>query len=233
MEHKLEIIATTTNKPYISHNIDGEKVIGVFENEPFKIKFTNDSWKKVQIRVSVDGTDILTGELASTEPEGKMFLVNPFDTIELCAWPEDNNGGAEFLFGTTKNSVAANTHGNLSAKGLIAVAIFEESESERRINYFSKSDPLLRHCKNKSLDDDCLYECSELGPAVGAGNHREQKLVKTAGLNKPKFAEIVQIRYEWWDKLHTKLRHPAFPGDQKNINLGKTPRIRREDFRRF
>jgi hypothetical protein len=232
MVNKLEIIESTTNKPYLTHNISGENLIGVFENEPFKIKFTNDSWKRVQIRVSVDGTDILTGELASTEPTGKMFVVDPFNKIELCAWPEDNNGGAEFLFGTTKNSVAANTHGNISAKGIIAVAVFEESESERRIDYFSKSDSLLRRCSTKSIDDD-LYKCSEFGPAVGAGDHREQKLVKTAGLSKPKLAEIVQVRYEWWNELHTKLRHPAFPGDQKNINLGKTPRIRREDFRRF
>jgi len=285
-KYSLEIINKEDNRQFKKYDIDGEKVIGVYENEPFIIKFKNNTYNKVQVRISVDGTDVLTGNLAHTEPIADgMWVVNAYCSMELKAWPETNEGGAELLFGKTKNSVAANTHGDLSAKGLIAVAVFEEEQidfikfrnpiivnpivinpidyyhyepdcynfkkttvicksdhqkmSERKSfdsNSFSLSDT---YCSNTISDD-----CSKPGPAVGAGDYTEQVITKTSGLNRPKFSEIVQVKYEWWTSLRSKIRnqeeietHSAFPGDKKNfISLGQTPRmetdkgrIRRED----
>lgn len=113
-------------KKYI---IDGQETVGVEENEPFEIEFKNKTWSKLQIRLSVDGTDISTGALASTSPEGEMFLCEPYGTVRLKAWPESSKGGAEFLFSKVEDSVAANTHGNISGKGIIAAAIFVEGYS--------------------------------------------------------------------------------------------------------
>lgn len=128
-EYTLDIVSLDKNiegKPLKKYAIENTDFIGVYENEPFEIVFKNNTHKKVQIVISVDGTDILSGKLASTEPEAKMLLVNSYSTLNLQAWPETNSGGARFVFTNTDNSVAANTHGNLSSKGIIAVAVFEE-----------------------------------------------------------------------------------------------------------
>ena len=128
-EYILDIVSLDKNiegKPLKKYAIENTDFIGVYENEPFEIVFKNNTYKKVQIIISVDGTDILSGKLASTEPAAKMLLVNGYSTLKLKAWPETNNGGARFVFTNTDNSVAANTHGNLSSKGIIAVAVFEE-----------------------------------------------------------------------------------------------------------
>jgi hypothetical protein len=47
--------------------------------------------------------------------------------LSLRAWPENNHGGAAFVFTNANNGVAANTHGNLSSRGIIAAAVFTES----------------------------------------------------------------------------------------------------------
>lgn len=229
-KYDLEIVSSENEKKYKTHNIDGLNTIGVYENEPFKIRFRNNTGKKVQVRVSVDGTDILTGEEAHTRIDGRMWVVNGYETLELKAWPEDNDGGAEFLFGHTADSVAANTHGNLQGKGLIAVAVFEEQQS------IDDCFKILRGLKQSPRRNwsftNCTYDNLSLkdGPAVGAGDYQAQKITKAAGLVNPKFAETLTVKYEWWTSLRSKLRNQteqktAFPGDQKNINLGKTPRL--------
>ena len=274
-KYSLEIISRepdSKGKPFKKYAMDGLETIGVYENEPFKIRFKNLTSQKVQVKLSVDGTDLLTGELADTSPNSKkMWVVQAYDTLELKAWPEDHNGGAEFLFGNTKDSVAANTHGDLSAKGLIAAAVFEEgaphtyipvmwpqpqrqqSYNDYKIEWHSNSvdynsrDRLRRSLKSRNVDsvgdtfsmsdtrccvdDICEADC---GPAVGAGDHVEQHIGTAAGLRQPVFAQVVQVKYEWWTSLRSKLRaqtqaeppHRAFPGDRgKLINLGDTPRL--------
>jgi hypothetical protein len=132
-KYSLEVISRDSDskgRRFKEHRLDDNSVIGVFENEPFLIRFKNLTGKKVQVRISVDGTDVLTGKLAHTQPTNDgMWVVQAFGSMELKAWPEDNQGGAEFLFTHTEDSVAANTHGDTSSKGIIAVAVFEEDNA--------------------------------------------------------------------------------------------------------
>lgn len=132
-KYSLEVISRdpdSKGRRFKEHRLDDNSVIGVFENEPFLIRFKNLTGKKVQVRISVDGTDVLTGKLAHTQPTNDgMWVVQAFGSMELKAWPEDNQGGAEFLFTHTEDSVAANTHGDTSSKGIIAVAVFEEDNA--------------------------------------------------------------------------------------------------------
>lgn len=281
-KYKLEIISrenSSKGKSFKQHKVDGIDTIGVYENEPFKIKFQNLTCQKVQVKVSVDGTDILTGDLASTSPcDGQMWVVQAYGTLELKAWPEDHNGGAEFLFGHTADSVASNTHGDLSAKGLIAVAVFEEGSPDYyrpppvvpywpppQEQWFGDNDIKIEWNRNSNIDYQtkdarkcriggggtyssssmpetkcCVDSLSlEEGPAVGAGDHVEQHINKTAGVRLPLFAGVVQVKYEWWTSLRSKLRaetpppHKAFPGDRgKLIDLGSTPRLESPNGRR-
>ena len=181
--YKLEIISTTNNKPYIQHKLDREVIIGCFENEPFSLKFTNTNWNPVQIRIIVDGIDILTGSLAITEAEGIMFYVPGMQNIELKAWPNDNMGGSEFLFGRVSNSVAKNTHVNI---GIIKVQIFEEESKSRE--YYT----------------NILRSRPELG--ICAGNRVEQKLIEVDGLGGIFLKEEIEIKYDDWSHLHSRLR---------------------------
>lgn len=106
--------------------VDGLSTVGVWGNEPFEVVFKNHTWQKVQVKLSIDGTDILTGKPADTSA-GDMWVVNAYGTLTLKAWPETNKAGAQFIFTSAEKSVAVNTHGDLSSRSIIAAAVYTES----------------------------------------------------------------------------------------------------------
>lgn len=118
------------NKSLRKYHVDGIDTVGAWGNEPFEVRFKNNTWQKIQVRISIDGTDVFTGKPATTDTSGKMWVVNGYGTLSLKAWPEDNNGGASFVFTNAGNSVAIHTHGDLSSRGIIAAAVFVEGHVE-------------------------------------------------------------------------------------------------------
>ena len=114
------------NRSLKKYGIDGVETIGVWGDESFAIRFHNNTPEDVQVKFSIDGTDILTGELADTNTAGQMWLVKRYNQICLSAWPENSKGGAAFVFTSANNGVALNTHGDISNRGIIAAAVFEE-----------------------------------------------------------------------------------------------------------
>ena len=150
--YRLEIVSRDRRhegKIFKSYAIDGKQTIGVSKKEPFEIRFRNLGWQRVQVRFSMDGTDILTGEPATTDPNGKMWLVEGHASMTLKAWPESNSGGACFVFGSAGKSVAVNTHGNVEGVGVIAAAVFVEGATRQQyyssgnINLISDSDKYM------------------------------------------------------------------------------------------
>jgi hypothetical protein len=107
--------------------LDGIETIGVWGDEPFEINFTNNSYEDVQVRVSLDGTDVMTGKQADLEVNHAMWLVRAGRTLHLRAWHETQEGGARFVFTGADKSVALHTHGDMSHKGMISVAVFTDA----------------------------------------------------------------------------------------------------------
>lgn len=116
----------SNGKKLKKYALGGVDTVGAYGNEPFEVNFKNNSWQRVQVRLSIDGTDVLTGKLADTVLPGEMWLVEPYGTLALKAWPETNKGGAQFIFTSADKSVAVNTHGDLSSRGVIAAAVYVE-----------------------------------------------------------------------------------------------------------
>lgn len=294
-KYELSVISMSTGKTYKSFDIDGDKTIGVNKSDKFKIRVKNNTYSKVQIRLSVDGTDVLSGKPASTSTHGKMFVLSPRgqdnSILELEAWPEDENGGAAFVFGDSEKGVAINTHKETAGIGRIAVAVFEESSWGRRTkdHLFNSPDYSRRMtARSSSLNDrinnrarknetkgvdfsysanlDCdvmkccapasdakdvvgvaspassagaasaaSFDFMEESVSVGAGEYTDQKITKTAGLRSPKFTETVEVKYETWGTLKSKLSQfeepepkleTAFPGDsvEQYNDLSSVPR---------
>lgn len=131
--YTLEIIShhpKFNNQSMKKYYVDGIETVGAWGDEPFEIRFKNNTWQKVQVKLSLDGTDILTGKPADTAVSKDMWVCNAYGTLSLKAWPETNNGGASFVFTSANNSVAVHTHGDLSSRGIIAAAVFTEGHVE-------------------------------------------------------------------------------------------------------
>jgi hypothetical protein len=131
--YTLEIIShhpKFNNKSLRKYYVDGIETVGAWGDEPFEIRFKNNTWQKVQVKITLDGTDILSGKPGDTQVSKDMWVVNGYGTLSLKAWPETNNGGAAFVFTGAANSVAVHTHGDLSSRGIIAAAVFTEGHVE-------------------------------------------------------------------------------------------------------
>jgi len=136
--YELNIIShheQSNNKALRKYYVEGIDTIGVFGNESFEIQFKNNTYNKCQVKLSIDGTDIQTGEIASTDPSGKMWVVEGNSTLKLTAYPETNKGGASFVFTDANNSVSKYIHGDMSCRGIIASAVFTEGNVPQSITY--------------------------------------------------------------------------------------------------
>lgn len=214
------------------YRLDDIDTVGAFGNEPFAVRFTNTSSQKVQVRLSLDGTDVLTGKLADLDAHSRMWVIRPYGTMELKAWPESHQGGAQFVFTQVESSVALHTHGDLTAKGYISAAVFVEGWTPPRITYRGFDDDL--EVSRSYGGGTRSLGISKGGPAIGAGGYTQQRVDSAQGLIQPTFSEIIQVRYIWWDDLVALLQekgvqptqqHPTgFHGD-KLADLGTTPRI--------
>lgn len=142
--YNLEVISQHPEfkgKKLKKYAVDGLNTVGVWGNEPFEVLFTNNTWGRVQVKLSIDGTDILSGKPATTDSTGDMWIVEPYKTLTLKAWPETNKHGAQFIFTSAEKSVAVNTHGDLSSRSVIAAAVYVEGRSryDRFDDYYKSS----------------------------------------------------------------------------------------------
>src|SRR5271157_2559152 len=220
------------SKEYKKYDVDGTSTIGVFENEPFSIEFTNKTWSRIQCKISLDGTSVITGELEDTSVDGRMWVVEPYGKLVLKSWQENSNGGAGFIFSKTSDSVAANTHKYTKSIGLIGAAVFIERYVQPTITYTNIDIPIsnpwkpnlnnpkiimygpnfssnstLRSCNFTSSNSSSNFlGLAESNLGVGAGDYVEQKIQKVAGLKEPGLSEVIQIKYMDWNILRSYLR---------------------------
>lgn len=115
------------------YSVEGIDTIGCWGDEPFEVHFHNRSSEDVQVRISLDGTDILTAKPASLEINHDMWFVRAGRTLHLRAWAETNKGGAKFVFTSGDKSVALHAHGDVSHKGVISAAVFTERDRPQHV----------------------------------------------------------------------------------------------------
>ncbi len=242
VSHLPEFKSRVLNKYWTN---DGIETVGVFGNEPFEIRFKNNTYQKVQVKLSLDGTDVQTGKPANTSIEkAGMWVVQANSSMTLTAWPETNKGGAQFVFTTDDNSVAFHTHGDMSSKGIIAAAVYTEENKPTRIGfqdyYFHNSgfNPSAgggqRYGSSSSYNSDgrtlgarresairskSLSESTTKGASVGAGQYVEQNVTTATGLVSPILENIVKLRYMWWTELKEELNKQALV-NKNNESLG-------------
>ena len=224
-----------TLRPYLVDDID---TVGVHGKEPCSIVFANRNSQKVEIRISVDGTDVNSGKQATLDPRDgtPTWVVASNGFMQLHAWPETTKGGAEFVFSNPADSVAAHTHGDLGALGYVSVAVFHDDAAYVAPVYRGGGGSSSHHMFGPTRGATRGEMKSAGGPGMGAGEFVEQAIGSARGLIRPVLNRVVQLRYMWWDDLVARLeelkveapvQHPTgFLPDRGEplADLGTTPR---------
>lgn len=231
--------------------VEGINTVGAYGDEKFEVHFHNKSYEDCQVRISLDGTDVLTGKPANLEVNHEMWVVRAGRTLHLKAWAENSNGGACFVFTSGDKGVSLNAHGDISHKGIISAAIFCDKDMPSRPRWahynarsikalggdmrWTNNQPINESYVASSLSADCnLYDMKKEA-AVGAGEYVEQKTRTVKGLDNPVLYSIVRVKYVWWDFLKEMLNRSksvdpfptGFPGEKIKIfaDLSMVPRV--------
>ncbi|MDB9742114.1 hypothetical protein OAB00_04620, partial [Akkermansiaceae bacterium] len=84
----------------------------------------------IEVVLSVDGLDILSGDPASYSKNG--YLIRPKKTLKILGYRTGNDRVSAFKFSTVSQSYTNQLHGKARNVGVIGIAAFSEKESNQR-----------------------------------------------------------------------------------------------------
>ena len=158
----------------------------------YKLRLRNTSNRRVGLVIAVDGRNILSGKKSYLRPNEKMYVLDPYETVNYKGWRTGKNRVNRFYFTSAGNSYA-NAWGDRSALGVIAVAVFEEKHRQ----YYKKH----RKDFSNKLAPSRRGNFAEESTGTGFGREEYSPTVKV--YFKPKRKPVFKhfIKYEWRDTL--------------------------------
>ncbi len=193
----------------------------------YRIRVSNPSAERVGVVIAVDGRNIVNGarsDLTGGEPK---YVLSPYESQEFSGWRTSLADVHEFYFTEWEDSYAE-AFGDRSARGVIAVAVYQEKESARIAQRLAqeaerqkRAQPPFRGDKDDSaagnraapatqapLPDstagalesrDAKAERSE--PGTGYGEVRNEPAVRVAFDAEARPSSRVFLKYEWRETL--------------------------------
>jgi hypothetical protein len=94
--------------------------------ERYDILIRNETPRRMEVVLSVDGLDVLDGRPASVSKRG--YIIPADSSIRVEGWRTSLNHVAAFRFAKVSQSYAAQKHGDTRNVGVIGVAVFPGAE---------------------------------------------------------------------------------------------------------
>lgn len=96
------------------------------DGKSYGIKVRNNSNDRIGVVIAVDGRNIISGKKSHLKSNERMYILNPYQRSTYKGWRSGKNRVNEFYFTDVPDSYADRTFGDISAMGVIAVAVFKE-----------------------------------------------------------------------------------------------------------
>ena len=109
---------------YAGHELKGKRFVSGITGERYEIVVKNETDKRLEIVLSVDGLDVLDGKGATHKKRG--YIVEPDGMLEVDGFRTSGESVAAFRFGTVPESYANLKKRGTANVGVIGVAVFQE-----------------------------------------------------------------------------------------------------------
>lgn len=106
---------------------DGKVYVAGKHGERYQIALRNQTGERVEVVLTVDGRDVISGEAGSKDSRG--YVLQPFETCQIDGWRTSDDTVAAFRFGADKDKAYSTQLGTGAHLGVIGVAVFEERQS--------------------------------------------------------------------------------------------------------
>lgn len=100
------------------------------EGEQYIVRVTNNTAERLELVVTVDGRDVVSGEIGDYAKQ-RGYIVEPFGSIVVDGFRQSYDRVAAFRFAGLESSYTA-LRGTPQNAGVIGVAVFEEKESKKK-----------------------------------------------------------------------------------------------------
>lgn len=224
--------------------------VAAVNGEAFAVELNNPTEKRLGVKLSIDGTDYLTGQPADLKP-GRMFILEPGQTSQVTVWQETERGGATLIFTTLRRSVAAHVHGDLRAAMTIAAAVFVDQGAYEsfqvpltsgRVLDSAQVDSRARVKRSPGASSADVFGGPPLGPGerdggfesagpsttpmtmgVGAGSFVEQRITAVQPLGNPQLRNVYTLKYMAVDDLERACVERGFALPRRARKTAPTP----------
>jgi hypothetical protein len=114
---------------YPHYDVKGKRIIIADNGSHYEVRLENRTKKRMEVVLSVDGLNVLTGKAASPSQHG--FILEPKQMYDVDGFRKDSMNVRTFVFGSVARSHAS-AKGGASNVGVIGLAVFEEDEARTK-----------------------------------------------------------------------------------------------------
>jgi len=119
-----------SDEAYPSFEAGGKRFVIGEPGRTYDIRLENRTAKRMEIIVSVDSLNVLTGSTAGYSQRG--YVLGPKQTVNIDGFRVNNDKAKRFTFGSVADSKAAKK-GVARNVGVVGLAVFEEDEAKARM----------------------------------------------------------------------------------------------------
>jgi hypothetical protein len=179
----------------------------------YRIRVTNRSGERLGLVVAVDGRNIISGARSDLERGEPMYVLGPWDTEDYSGWRTSLADVHEFYFTDWADSYAE-AFGDRSARGVIAVAVYREKESQALLREQERREraadeapsaeppsPAVAGAAERSAGARDAEKAARSEAGTGYGDRRDERAVRVAFEAEPQARSRVFLKYEWRETL--------------------------------
>lgn len=127
---RLKVGLVHYDNPFPHYVAKGRRIVIGQAGMHYEVRLENRSKKRLEVVLSVDGLNVLTGKPASAGQNG--FVLGPKQACSVDGFRKDSNTVRTFQFGSVAASQAAKK-GGANNVGVIGLAVFEEDEARAKM----------------------------------------------------------------------------------------------------
>jgi hypothetical protein len=113
-----------------SYSLGGSMYVAGALGQRYNIRVSNNSSERVEVVVTVDGRDVVSGELGNYKKQ-RGYVIGPFDSVVIDGYRRSLSHVAAFRFSDIGTSYSAR-RGTPQHVGVVGVAVFKEKRARQR-----------------------------------------------------------------------------------------------------
>ena len=120
----LDLVERDQRRELPIHLHRGQHWVAGREGQPYAVRLRNNSPERVLVVLSVDGLNVISGEVAAPDQTG--YVLDPWQSADITGWRKSRHDVAQFVFTHPGDSYADRT-GRPDNIGVIGIAVFNEA----------------------------------------------------------------------------------------------------------